>query len=102
MAAGYKYYFFFFHFSNKGSQLKLLKRTTIISLRLLVVLKIRAQLFKTKYANIFAEKNVSSFCIRKSYSHFFSKNTCELDIVLTRAVNVLTTNELIKLISSFS
>ena len=28
---------------------------------------------------------------------FFSKNTCELDIVLTRRVNILTTNELIKL-----
>ena len=28
---------------------------------------------------------------------FFSKNTCELDIVLTRTVNILTTNELIKL-----
>ena len=26
------------------------------------------------YANIFAEKNVSSIC--RSYSHFFSKNTC--------------------------
>ena len=24
---------------------------------------------------------------------FFSKNTCELDIVLTRTVNILTTNE---------
>ena len=43
------------------------------------------------YANIFAEKNVSSFCICKSYSHFFSKNTCELDIVLNRIVNILTT-----------
>ena len=41
--------------------------------------------------------NVSSFCICKRYSHFFSKNTCELDIVLTRTVNILTTNELIKL-----
>ena len=49
------------------------------------------------YANIFAEKNVSSFCICKSYSHFFSKNTCELDIVLPRTVNILTTNELVKL-----
>ena len=38
---------------------------------------------------------MSSIC--KSYSHFFSKNTCELDIVLTRAVNILTTNELVKL-----
>ena len=32
-----------------------------------------------------------------SNSHFFSKNTCELDIVLTRTVNILTTNELVKL-----
>ena len=28
---------------------------------------------------------------------FFSKNTCELDIVLTRTVNILTTNKLVKL-----
>ena len=28
---------------------------------------------------------------------FFSKNTCELNIVLTRPVNILTTNELVKL-----
>ena len=47
------------------------------------------------YANIFAEKNVSSFC--KSYSHFFSKNTCELAIILIRTVNILTTNKLVKL-----
>ena len=40
---------------------------------------------------------MSSFCICKSYSHFFSKNTCELIIVLTRTVNILTTNELVKL-----
>ena len=33
----------------------------------------------------------------KSYSHFFSKNTCELDIVHTRTVNILTTYELVKL-----
>ena len=50
-----------------------------------------------KYADIFAEKNVSSFCICKSYSHFLSKHTCELDIVLTRTSNILTTNELVKL-----
>ena len=35
--------------------------------------------------------------ICKSYSHFFSKNTCELDIVLTRTLNILTTNNLVKL-----
>ena len=40
---------------------------------------------------------MSSFCICKSYSHFFSKNTCDLDIVLTRTVNTLTTNKLVKL-----
>ena len=49
------------------------------------------------YADIFAEKNESSFCICKSYSHFFSKNTCELNIILTRTVNILTTNELVQL-----
>ena len=43
------------------------------------------------YTLIFLLKNV------KSYSHFFSKNTCELDIILTRTVYILITNELIKL-----
>ena len=28
---------------------------------------------------------------------FFQQNTCELDTVLTRTVNILTTNELVKL-----
>ena len=28
---------------------------------------------------------------------FFSKNTCELNIVFTRTVNILTTNKLLKL-----
>ena len=40
---------------------------------------------------------LSFLCICKSYSHFFRKNTGELDIVLTRTVNILTTNKLIKL-----
>ena len=31
----------------------------------------------------------------KSYSHFFSKNICELNIALTRTDNILTTNKLI-------
>ena len=35
----------------------------------------------------------------QSYSHFFSKNTCELDIVLIRTVNSLTTIELVKLMT---
>ena len=50
------------------------------------------------YTLIFLLKNVSSICICKCYSHFFSKYTCELDRVLTRTVNILTTNELVKLI----
>ena len=40
---------------------------------------------------------MSSFYICKSTSHFFSKNTCELDIVLTRTVHILTTNKFVKL-----
>ena len=35
--------------------------------------------------------------LQKLLTFFFSKNTCELDIVLTRIVNILTTNELVKL-----
>ena len=50
------------------------------------------------YTNIFAEKMWQLLhLICKSYSYFFSKNTCESDIVLTRTVNALTTNELVKL-----
>ena len=37
---------------------------------------------------------MSNFC---SYSHFFSKNNCELDTVLARTINILTTNEFVKL-----
>ena len=40
--------------------------------------------------NIFAEN-------AKATHIFFSKNASELDIVLTRTVNILTTNELVKL-----
>ena len=49
------------------------------------------------YTNIFVEKNVNSFCICKSYSHFFSAKIPVNEIVLTRTVNILTTNELVKL-----
>ena len=47
------------------------------------------------YTFIFLLKKCEMLC--KSYSHFFSKNSCEFDIVLTRTVNILTTNELVKL-----
>ena len=33
------------------------------------------------------------FLLKKSYSHFFSKNACGLDILLSRTVNILTTND---------
>ena len=49
------------------------------------------------YANIFAEKIWVAFANAKATHIFFSKNTCELDIVLTRTVNILTTNEIVKL-----
>ena len=79
-----------------------------------IVWQFRAQLFKTNdvvslhvvktliikygiYANIFAEKMWVAFAFAKTTHIFFSKNTCEFDIVLTRTVNTLTTNELGKL-----
>ena len=37
------------------------------------------------------------FLLKKCTHILFSKNTSELDIVLTRTVNILTTNKLIKL-----
>ena len=40
---------------------------------------------------------VIKYGIYAKYSHFFSKNTCESDIVLTRTVNILTINEFVKL-----
>ena len=38
-----------------------------------------------------------AFAFAKATHIFSAKNTCELDIVLTRTFNILTTNELIKL-----
>ena len=64
------------------------KTNDIFNLRIIKTLIIKYGL----YANILAEKNVSSFCKCKYYSHFFSKNTFEFDTVLTRTVNILTTN----------
>ena len=75
------------------SRAQLFKTNDVVSQRIVKTLIIKYGI----YANIFAEKNMSSFCICKSYSHFFSKNTCEIDIVFTRTVNILTTNKLVKL-----
>ena len=49
------------------------------------------------YTNIFAEKMWVAFAFAKVTHSSFSKNTFELDIVPTRTVNILTTNELVKL-----
>ena len=44
----------------------------------------------------FAEKCEEPLHLQKLLT-FFQKNTCELDILSTRTVNILTTNELVKL-----
>ena len=50
------------------------------------------------YTLIFLLKKMwVAFAFAKATHIFFSKNTCELDIVLTRTVNILTTNKLVKL-----
>ena len=54
-------------------------------------------IFSPKIADIFAEKMWVAFAFAKATHIFLNKNTCELDIVLTRTVNILTTNELVKL-----
>ena len=47
-------------------------------------------------AYIFAEKMWVAFAFAKATHIFFSAKIPELDIVLTRTVNILTTNELAK------
>ena len=50
----------------------------------------------TLHANIFAEKMWAAFANAKA-THIFQQKTCELDILLTRTVDILITNELVKL-----
>ena len=64
---------------------------------LLVNVSLKLWSINMTYTPICLLKNVRSFCICKSYSHLFTKNTCGLDIVLIRRVNILTTHELVKL-----
>ena len=66
----------------------------------LAILSPWAQLFKTNdvvktliikygiYANIFAQKNVSSFCICKSYSHFSAKIPVNLVLYLLEQLTI--------------
>ena len=52
------------------------------------------------YCIVLLKNSFSQFIVplcADCYSHLFSKNTYELDIVLTRTVNILTTNERVKL-----
>ena len=45
----------------------------------------------------FSENMWVAFASAKATHIFFSENNCELDTVLTRIVNILTTNEFVKL-----
>ena len=61
-----------------------------------VSLKLRS--LNMAYTLIFLLKTMSvAFAFAKATHIFFSKNTCILDIVFTRTVNILTTNKLVKL-----
>ena len=64
------------------------------------LVKVIVKTFIIKYgiqANIFAEKKKVAFAFTKAPHIFSSKNTCEADVALTGTVNILTTNELVKL-----
>ena len=54
----------------------------------LAIVSLKLRSWNMAITLIFLLKNVSSFCICKSYSHVFSKNTCELDIIFTRTANI--------------
>ena len=49
------------------------------------------------YTLIFLLKKCEQLLRLQKLLTLFQKNTCEFDIVLTRTVNILTTNELVKL-----
>ena len=50
------------------------------------------------YANIFAKQ--CEWCLHlQRLPTIIQQNTCELDIVLTRTANILTNNELVKLMT---
>ena len=51
--------------------------------------------YNTKFIGIFAEKNVSSFCKCKSYSHFFSKNISIYAIFSNQSFNDTLTNDIV-------
>ena len=88
---------------NETTRTQLFKTSVVVSKRIIKTLVIKYAI----YANMFAEKNVSSFCICKSLSssfayakawvafayakatQFFNKNICQLDVVLIRTVNIL-------------
>ena len=62
------------------------------------LVNISLKLWSTAYMLIFLLKKMwVAFAFAKATHIFFSKNTCELDIVLSRTVNILITNELIML-----
>ena len=58
--------------------------------KMLTVLK-----YNTKFTGIFAERNVSSFCKCKNYSHCFSKNISVYAILNDQSFNVTLTNDIV-------
>ena len=53
------------------------------------------------YALVFLLKKCEKLLHLQKLLTFFQKNTCELDIVLIRTINILTTNKLVKLTMLF-
>ena len=83
-------------YEQQTSRAQLFETNNVFSKRIIKTLIIKYGI----YANIFAEKMWVAFAFAKA-THIFSakktKKNCELDIVLVRTVNILTTNELVKL-----
>ena len=65
---------------------------SIVSLTSSLVVKMLTVLVST---DIFAEKNVSSFCKCKSYSHFFSKNISVYAIFNAQSLKDMLTNDIV-------
>ena len=70
---------------------------SIVSLTSSLVVKMLTVLESTMsyLIGIFAEKNVSSFCKGKSYSHFFSKNISIYAIFNDQSFNNTLTNDIV-------
>ena len=65
---------------------------------LLVKVSLKLWSLNMAYMQIYLLKKMwEAFAFAKATHIFFSKSICELDILLTRTINILTTNQLVKL-----